>query len=421
MKKFYFSISLILFTAVSLFSQDSDLYKEVISELNSKKYYGRGYYKNGDGKAASYIAKTFREVGAEAYNENYFQEFAFPVNVFQGKMKMSIDGMELLPAKDFVLREFSSGIKGEYDLYYLDTTNFDIELFKKEYEKEEVKNSAIVIDFSFFHQHGKELGFLYKSQTPAIILKWSEPLKFYKAYSSFIVPIGIVWVSPNFPDNAKSVKFNIENNMIDEHKTKNVVAFVEGSHAADSFYVFTAHYDHLGMMGKKVYFPGANDNASGVAMLVSLAEHYANPENQPKYSMLFVAVAGEETGLLGSKHFVENPIIPLNNIKYVLNFDMIADNSEDIYVEISDEGQKGLDLLNEINSVNSFFTELEQGELAGNSDHFSFAEKDVPAVFFMMKGDGWAIYHTPQDNFQSIDLNNYPKLFKLVQEFIINY
>jgi Zn-dependent M28 family amino/carboxypeptidase len=122
--------------------------------------------------------------------------------------------------------------------------------------------------------------------------------------------------------------------------------------------------------------------------------------------MLFVAVAGEETGLLGSKHFVENPIVPLSNIKYVLNFDMIADNSEDIYVEISEEGQKGLDLFNEINSDNSFFTELEQGELAGNSDHFSFAEKDVPAVCFLMKGDGFKIYHTPQDNFQSIDLNS---------------
>lgn len=421
MKVIYYLISLFLLSSFALFSQDSDLYKDVINELSSKKYYGRGYYKNGDGKAASFIAKTFSEVGAKSYDGDYFQEFSFPVNVFQGKMKMSIDGKELLPAKEFVMREFSSGLKGEYDLYYLDTLGFDIEEFKKEYEKEEIQNSAIVIDFNFFHQHGKELGFLYKSNIPAIILKWSEPLKFYKAYSSFSVPIGIVWVSPDFPDDAKTVKFNIENKMIEEHNTRNVIAFVEGSHAADSFYVFTAHYDHLGMLGKKVYYPGANDNASGVAMLISLAEHYAKPENQPKNSMLFVAVAGEETGLLGSKHFVENPIVPLSNIKYVLNFDMIADNSEDIYVEISEEGQKGLDLFNEINSDNSFFTELEQGELAGNSDHFSFAEKDVPAVFFMMKGDGWAIYHTPQDDFQSIDLNNYPKLYKLVQEFIVRY
>lgn len=421
MKTIYLSIFLFLLSSTAMFSQDSDLYKDVIDELASKKYYGRGYYKNGDSKAANYIAETFSDIGAKPYNENFFQEFSFPVNTFHGTMKMSVDGKKLEPAKDFVLREFSSGIKGEYNLYYLDTTNFDIESFKKEYEKEEVKNSAIVIDFSFFHQHGKELGFLYKSETPAIILKWTEPLKFYKAYSRFTVPIGIVWVSSDFPDNAQSVKFDIDNKMIDEHNTRNVIAYVEGSHVADSFYVFTAHYDHIGMLGKKVFFPGANDNASGVAMLVSLAEHYAKPENQPKYSMLFVAVAGEETGLLGSKHFVENPIVPLSNIKYVLNFDMIADNSEDIYVEISEEGQKGLDLFNEINSDNSFFTELEQGELAGNSDHFSFAEKDVPAVCFLMKGDGFKIYHTPQDNFQSIDLNNYPKLFKLVQEFIIRY
>jgi aminopeptidase YwaD len=417
------TLSLFLFsfclTSVVL-AQDSDLYKDVINELSSKKYYGRGYYKDGDVKAGEYIQQQFEELGAKPYN-SYFQSFSFPVNTFNGNMKMSVDGKKLEAGKDFVMREFSSGIKGEYGLYYVDTLNFDVETFMADIEKPENKNSLIVIDFLFFHQYGKEIGGIYKSERPGFIMVWSTPLKYYKAYSSFTVPIADIWVSPDFPRDAKSVKLDIDKELIENHEASNVIAYVEGKHAADSFFVFTAHYDHIGMQGKKVYAPGANDNASGVAMLLSLAEHYAKPENQPDYSMMFIATAGEETGLLGAYHFVENPLIPLENIKYEINCDMIADNSPDIYVEISETGENGLELFNEINEKNSYFTKLDQGELEGNSDHFPFAEKKVPAIFFMMKGDAFEVYHTPLDNTDNIYLENYSKLYKLILEFVERY
>ncbi len=420
MKHFTILLSFLLLSIFSI-AQDSNLYKDVINDLSAKKYYGRGYYKSGDAKAAEYIKETFEEVGAKTYDGNYYQEFSFPVNVFHGAMKMSVDGEKLEPGKDFVMREFSSGIKGEYELFYVDTLNFNAENLFKELKKEENKDKLIVVDFYFFHAHGKELKGIYKSEIPGMILTWNDPLKFYKAYSSFAVPMSIIWASSDFPKDAKSVKVNIENTMIEEHITNNVIGYIEGNEVADSFYVFTAHYDHIGVMGKKTYFAGANDNASGVAMLTSLAEHYAKPENKPKYSMLFLAVAGEETGLLGSKYFANNPIIPLDKIKYVVNFDMIADNSEDIYCEISDKGQRGLDLFNDINADTNYFTKLDQGELAGNSDHYSFAEKDVPAICFLMKGDGFAIYHTPKDNSENIYLDNFPKLYKMVCEFVEKY
>ncbi len=319
------------------------------------------------------------------------------------------------------MREYSSGIKGEYNLYYVDTLNFNAEEFFTDINKPENEKSLIVVDFHFFHAHGEELKSLYRSDIPGIILVWTEPLKFYKAYSSFALPMSIIWASSDFPKNAESVKLDIDNNMIENHITNNVIAYVEGKRAVDSFLVFTAHYDHIGVMGKKVFFPGANDNASGVAMLVSLAEHYSKPENQPECSMLFLAVAGEEAGLLGSKYFVENPLVSLDKIKYVVNFDMIADNCEDIYCEISEPAQSGLDLFNTINEEHSYFAKLDQGDIAGNSDHFSFAEKDVPAICFLMKGDYFAIYHTPADNNDNIDLTNFPKLYKMVCEFVEKY
>jgi aminopeptidase YwaD len=114
-------------------------------------------------------------------------------------------------------------------------------------------------------------------------------------------------------------------------------------------------------------------------------------------------------------------LIPLEKIKYVINCDMIADNSDDIYVEISESGAKGLEYFNIINAKHSYFTELELGELAGNSDHYPFAEKNIPAIFFMMKGDAFEVYHTPLDDTDHIYLDNFPKLFKLISEFVENY
>lgn len=406
--------------AGNLFSQDSELYKDVITDLSQKKFYGRGYYKSGDKKAAKYIKKQFVALGAQEYND-LFQEFSFPVNVYHKSMEMSIDGVEQIPGIDFVMREFSIGNKGEFGVYYLDTINFDMQNLLKDLEKEENKNSLVVIDLNFMHSHGKELGALYKMKIPGIILKWHDDLKFYKAYSSFTVPTTILWVSKDFPMDAKTVSVNIKNKMIDDHKTSNVISYIEGKEVADTFFVFSAHYDHLGVMGKKLFFPGANDNASGVAMLMSLAEHYAKSENQPKYSMLFIATAGEETGLRGAQHYVENPYFPINQIKFEINVDMIADNSKDIYIEISENGQDGLDLFNKINSDNSYFTALDQGELSGNSDHFPFAEAGVPSIFFMMKGDAFKVYHTPKDNTDNIYLDNFPKLFKLITEFVETY
>ncbi|MFA6706246.1 MAG: M28 family peptidase, partial [Bacteroidales bacterium] len=187
----------------------------------------------------------------------------------------------------------------------------------------------------------------------------------------------------------------------------------------DSTIVFVAHYDHLGHLGKDIYYPGANDNASGTAMLLSLAEYYSKKENAPNYNIVFLSVAGEEVGLLGSTHYTENPLLPLDKIKYLINLDMIADNSKDVYVEISPEGEKGLERFNSINSRLNLFTKLDKGELAANSDHYPFAQKHVPSIFFIMEtGDAFKIYHTLQDSYENLYIDNYQKMFTLLTEFV---
>ena len=114
-------------------------------------------------------------------------------------------------------------------------------------------------------------------------------------------------------EGINKVDLAIESKFIRNYKSQNVVGYLEGN-VPDSCVVVVAHYDHLGMMGDSTVFCGANDNASGVALLLSLAKHYA--VHKPKYSILFIAFGGEEIGLIGSKYFVDNPLVPLSSIKF---------------------------------------------------------------------------------------------------------
>jgi len=400
-------------------AQNVQSYQSYIKELSSKKYEGRGYYKEGDKKAAEYIAKQYKRIGAKPVRDSYFQEFSFDVNVFHGNMKFSVDGKDLIAGKEFVMREFSKGAKGEYKLYYIDQKNFNIEKIIEDFNKPEFENTFIVIDFNFLRTHSKDINQLYKTKMKGIIKVWDTPLKFYKAYSSKVIDQTIVWVDSTFPKNAKKIKIDVDNELLKDYKSSNVIAQIKGKSSTDSTIVFVAHYDHLGHLGKDIYYPGANDNASGTAMLLSLAEYYSKKENTPNYNIVFLSVAGEEVGLLGSTHYTEYPLLPLDKIKYLINLDMIADNSKDVYVEISPEGEKGLERFNSINSRLNLFTKLDKGELAANSDHFPFANKHIPSIFFIMEtGDAFKIYHTLQDNYENLYLDNYQKMFTLLTEFL---
>ena len=100
------------------------------------------------------------------------------------------------------------------------------------------------------------------------------------------------------PKTMTSLEVNIESKFIKSFPAKNLVGYIPGTDKQDSLIVFTAHYDHLGMLGSDKIFPGANDNASGVAILLYLAKYYA--AHPAKYPVAFIAFSGEEPGLKGS-------------------------------------------------------------------------------------------------------------------------
>ena len=229
----------------------------------------------------------------------------------------------------------------------------------------------------------------------------------------------IVWVTPEAVEGVKRVKLDVDNEFMKDYGLFNVIAKVEGARH-DSCYVFTAHYDHLGNLGRRIYYAGANDNASGTATIVTLAAYYA--KHRPQYDMYFIAFSGEDANLRGSEFYAQNPIVPLAQIKYLFNIDMIGDNNPVQYCEVSDSGMRGFALFEQINSAKGYFKALNRGELAANSDHYPFAERGVPCIFLENEeGDAFPYYHTIYDNWKNAVFDSYEPVFKLVTDFVEQY
>ena len=267
---------------VQLNAQDLAHYKKMVKELSSAKYQGRGYAEDGANKAGKYLAKEFARAGAD---EVICQPFKLDINTFPDKMEVVLDGKKLIPGEDFTPREFAPGIKGEFKLYYIDTTNYNPQKIFADLALPENKGAFVVCDFMFTYKHSADFKRLQSKSECAnagMIYTWEAPLKFYKAYGETVREKPILWVKPDFPTDAKQIKLNIENEFLKDYECFNVIAKVEGKRH-DKCYVFTAHYDHLGKLGKKTFYPGAHDNASGTATIVTLAAHYA--KNQPEYDM----------------------------------------------------------------------------------------------------------------------------------------
>ncbi|MEI6235552.1 MAG: M28 family peptidase [Planctomycetota bacterium] len=201
---------------------------------------------------------------------------------------------------------------------------------------------------------------------------------------------------------------------VEEKKTVNVIARLEGSDPVlkNECVIVGAHCDHVGMgyenslLGKdgagKMH-PGADDNASGTAGMLEIAQYIASlkPDERPKRSILFMAFSGEEIGLLGSEHYTKHPFIPLKDTAAMLNLDMIG-RSSDGYAQVSGIGSsRGFKELITKNS-SDVGVKLHFGSAGdGPSDHASFYKVKVPVLFFSTGTH--ADYHRPTDTWDKIN------------------
>ncbi len=214
--------------------------------------------------------------------------------------------------------------------------------------------------------------------------------------------------------DSPTISYTIDAKMV-EHTARNIISYVPSKRKTKKTIVFTAHYDHLGRMGQTTYFPGGNDNASGVAMLVELARYYVSHPLK-KTNVVFIAFAGEEVGLLGSQYYVEHPIFPLKNIQFLFNTDIMGSGEEGITIVNATLFPQQFKLLNDINTQKKYVSRIGARGAAANSDHYYFSEKGVPAFFMYTQGPN-KHYHDVYDTYEELSFNEFNDLFHLLIDF----
>jgi Zn-dependent M28 family amino/carboxypeptidase len=212
----------------------------------------------------------------------------------------------------------------------------------------------------------------------------------------------------------------------------NVIGIIEGTDKKDEYVFLTGHYDHLGKHDGKIYY-GADDDGSGTCGVIEMATAFAKAAadgHKPRRTMVFMTVSGEEKGLWGSEYYSDHPIYPLDKTSVDLNTDMVGrtdterktgDTLNYVYVVGHDKISSEMPIINE--AANTKYTNLvldykfddpnDKERIYYRSDHYNFARKGVPVLFFydgMLKAD----YHKPTDTVDKINFELYEKRVRMI-------
>jgi aminopeptidase YwaD len=408
---------LVYIFSVDLNSQNIEYAREVIDTLTSSYFSGRGAVNKGEKKAADYIANEFLKVGLKPIAQSFFQPFNYSINTFPSTLKVKLEDKELIAGVDYLVDPKSVKTKGVFNLVYYDKSTIPSK--KKLYKLKKqgfFKDKIIVIDDKDATQK-EEFTIIKTNGILASGLVFLEEAKLTHHLSTIVSDYVVLKVLRNsFDKTATKISIEIDQEFIPNYTSQNVIGKIVGAEFPDSIIVFSAHYDHLGKMGSEVYFPGANDNASGIAMLLNLAYYYSHKE-VPKKTIVFMAFGAEEAGIIGSKHFVENPTFSLASINFMINVDIMGTGDEGIQVVNGSEFKPQFDRLVEINSTNNYLNQVKIRGKAANSDHYWFSEKGVPAIFIYTLG-GIKAYHDVYDVSKTLPLSKFDDCFRLLTDFV---
>jgi len=411
----------IIFFISSIFSANGQSIPEargIIDTLASPEFGGRGYSDGGDKKAATFIANHFKNYSLKSFTDSYFQTVVFNVNVFSDNVKLKINGKKLITGQDYILNPISGSGRGKGKTFWFDSLIFNSEAARRDFMMMDISKKIIIYESKHYADliklPVKYLDHLHEA--PALIEVQEKKLTASIASNTMNHPTFEMLNNAKL-QVAKKVKFRVDAKLIKNYNSQNIVGFVEGKTKSNEYVVISAHYDHLGRMGKKAYFPGANDNASGIAMLLELAKYFSKPENQLDFSICFIAFTGEEVGLLGSKFYVQHPVFPLNQIKTLINLDMVGTGDEGITIVNTTENLEDYDKFVKINSEKNYLPKINKRANAPNSDHYFFTKNGVKAFFIYTLG-GIKAYHDIYDKPDTLPLTKFEGVFNLLKDYI---
>lgn len=410
----------LLFLGFSSYGQIDEV-RRITKTLCSSEFHGRGYVNKGDSIAADFLVAEFGKIGVGAYKKSpRLQTFNIEgINRFPGKMSVVQNGVALQPGINFLVDPSSGGTQKSLVPFII-----PIEVaLSKELLASEIKRfvqgnrgNALYLDFGSAKgdtlKQLRGLGSALAEYHPVIEV---TNQKFTWSVGRERLPHPLIYIQDSIADKNAAYTVNIDAEFVANYAAQNVIAYLPSKKMCAKTIVFTAHYDHLGRMGTDTYFPGGNDNASGTAMLLSMANYFKQYPSE--YNILFIAFAGEEAGLVGSKYFTENPILKLKKIRFLINLDIMGSGEEGVTAVNATLFAKEFTLLNEINDEKQLLTKIKSRGPAANSDHYWFTEKGVPAFFIYTMGPN-KNYHDVFDTYEALSFVEYDDITTLLVTFV---
>ena len=441
----YLVLLLLVPTSFSVKAQDIVYARQQLEKLCSPEFYGRGYYKKGDKIAADHLASEYEKFGLKSYGPDYFQEYAFNVNSLV-EVSVKINGKELQFGSDYMMSAASGSGSGSYSPVLINSTimNNPSVLLKKlkgiqisdeitwrldpsvnpigeDIEPKGSSNNPPFIILDSLGLNNPGLFSLLKTMILSGEFEISGIVEVYDRVPSVLVsrkelPFPYIQVSRKaLPDLINNIEINVRNKFYEKYPTQNVIGYVPG--ISKKCIVFTAHYDGHGSFGENNLFPNAIDNGSGTCMVLDLARHYSSGD-KPYYSMVFFQVSAEEPGLVGSRYYVNNPLFPLEDIKLVINLDVVGNGQDDVILYNAIQRPLEASIVQTINKKNSYLESIvEKNGYETNSDFRPFDAVGVPAIHFLTRGTSGG-GHSIYDTADKVSFHVYENLFKLIVETV---
>jgi hypothetical protein len=446
-----------------------------IRYLSHEKRGGRYPGSRGSKDVIAYITKQFKSYGVQPGVKNSFvQPFEINSDIVLGDSNyVKVNNKTLSPEIDYIPFSFSSSgvYKGEAVFAgYGFKINTD-DLVWNDYKSINVKGKWVIVmrhsperdlQHSVFLKHSSlhkkmlvardegALGIIFISQIEDPNL---YPLKYLDGYKDSGIPVLHLsnssadkilkkdgWTREQIQDymntKLKPLSFTLSetieakvNLSLITSRAANIIGLIKSGNREfrDEYIVIGAHFDHVGNGGHSsgsrkpetvAVHPGADDNASGTAGLLELAQKLASQKGRLKRSILLIGFDAEEKGLLGSKYFIENPSVDISKIKAMINMDMIG-RMKDSTFTVGGVGSSPVfeNLLDSLSAYKNFkLNKTKPGY--GPSDHASFYSKNIPVLFFFSGFHDE--YHTPEDTWKLINLKGQKQILNLVYDLTFN-